>query len=231
MFRASLCPSSGEQGVCYCTWCAALVLLDVVGSGCWALRCRVRGPYKAAPHNRYQPHPAEPAQHTTCSNTRLVLLKMDIMMPETCWESVDNKHLTVASFGFLSHFTTRKYVGPWEQHRPCRYTISWCCTNKYWSPCGPTACSCGDARNRATLTSFSDFKTRYLGISLMHLGMSETPTSIGTLKWRWLWMKLKSSLRSIKKGFSTASTSKRSSCSTTVNWCEGFKGGGLCSDH
>ena len=31
MFRASLCPSSGEQDVCYCTWCAALVLLDVVG--------------------------------------------------------------------------------------------------------------------------------------------------------------------------------------------------------
>jgi len=42
MFRASLCPSSGEQDVCYCTWCAALVLLDLVGSGCGALRCRVR---------------------------------------------------------------------------------------------------------------------------------------------------------------------------------------------
>ena len=24
MFRASLCPYSGEQDVCYCTWCAAL---------------------------------------------------------------------------------------------------------------------------------------------------------------------------------------------------------------
>jgi len=53
-----------------------------------------------APHNRYQPHPAEPAQHTTCSNTRLVLLKVGIMMPETCWESIDNKHLTVASYWF-----------------------------------------------------------------------------------------------------------------------------------
>jgi len=42
MFRASLCPSSGEQDVCYCTWCAALVLLDVAGSGCGVLRCRVR---------------------------------------------------------------------------------------------------------------------------------------------------------------------------------------------
>jgi len=56
----------------------------------------VLAPYNAAPHNRYQPHPAEPTQHTACSNTRLVLLKMGIMMPETCWDSVDNKHLTVA---------------------------------------------------------------------------------------------------------------------------------------
>ena len=42
MFRASLCPSSGDQDVCYCTWSAALVLLDVVGSGCGALPCGVR---------------------------------------------------------------------------------------------------------------------------------------------------------------------------------------------
>ena len=60
----------------------------------------VLAPYKAAPHNRYQPHPPEPAQHTTCSNIRLVLLKMGIMMPETCWEIVKNKHLTVASCWF-----------------------------------------------------------------------------------------------------------------------------------
>ena len=50
--------------------------------------------------SRYQPHLAEPAQHTTCSNTRLVLLKMGIMMPETCWESIDNKHLTGAPCWF-----------------------------------------------------------------------------------------------------------------------------------
>jgi len=41
MFRASLCPSSGDQRPCYCIWCIALVLLDVVGSGCGALRCRM----------------------------------------------------------------------------------------------------------------------------------------------------------------------------------------------
>ena len=93
IFRASLCPSSGEQDVCYCMWCAALVLLDMK-------HCEVLAPHNAAPHNRYRPHPAEPAQHTTCSTTRLGLLKMGIMMPEICWESVDNKHLTVASCWF-----------------------------------------------------------------------------------------------------------------------------------
>jgi hypothetical protein len=39
--------------------------------------------YNAAPHNRYQPHPAEPEQHTKYSNRAFVLLKMGIMMPET----------------------------------------------------------------------------------------------------------------------------------------------------
>jgi len=43
-------------------------------------------PYNAAPHNRYQPHPAEPAQYTVCSNTVFALQKMGIMMPETCWD-------------------------------------------------------------------------------------------------------------------------------------------------
>jgi len=42
MIRASLCPSSGERDVCYCMWCAALALVDVVGSGCGALPCGVR---------------------------------------------------------------------------------------------------------------------------------------------------------------------------------------------
>jgi hypothetical protein len=42
MFRASLCQSSGEQRLCYCIWCVVLILLDVVGSGCGALCCRMR---------------------------------------------------------------------------------------------------------------------------------------------------------------------------------------------
>ena len=41
MFRASLCPSSGEQRPSYCIWCIVLALLDVVGSSCGALSCRM----------------------------------------------------------------------------------------------------------------------------------------------------------------------------------------------
>ena len=71
----------------------------------WLVTFTVLAPYNAAPHNRYQPHPAEPAQYTTCSNIRIVLLKMGIVMPETCWEIVENKHVTVAScwFSLLLH--------------------------------------------------------------------------------------------------------------------------------
>jgi len=145
MFRTSLCPSSGDQDVCYCTWCVALVLLDVVGSGCGALSCRVRAlwssrtvtftvlaPYNAAPHNRYQPHPAEPAQHTTCSNTRLGLLKMGIMMSETCWESVDNKHLTVESCWFsLSLHDLLTMHGHRNLKLACYYSHLWLCRRLY----------------------------------------------------------------------------------------------------
>jgi len=66
-------------------WLVAVVGRCVVGcEHCEGYCSTVLAPYNAAPHNRYQPHPAEPAQHTTCSNTRLVLVKMGIMMPETC---------------------------------------------------------------------------------------------------------------------------------------------------
>jgi len=41
MYRASLWPSSGKQRPCYCIWCVVLVLLDVVGSGCGVLSCRM----------------------------------------------------------------------------------------------------------------------------------------------------------------------------------------------
>ena len=67
-----------------------------------------------APHNRYQPHPAELEQHTKCSNRAFVLLKMGIMMLETCWDTSNNKHLIVAScWFFLSSYIeiTTQYFG------------------------------------------------------------------------------------------------------------------------
>ena len=41
MFRASLCPSSGEKTTCYCIWGLLLVVLDVAGCGSVVLCCRV----------------------------------------------------------------------------------------------------------------------------------------------------------------------------------------------
>jgi hypothetical protein len=68
---------------------------------------RLLASYNAAPHNRYQPHPTEPEQYTTCSNTAFVLLKMGIMMPKHVETEVDNKHLIVASCWFSLSAVTR----------------------------------------------------------------------------------------------------------------------------
>jgi len=74
-----------SKTVCYCIRYTALVMLDVVGSGCCRMRA-VLASYNAAPHNRYQPYPAAPEQYTKRSNTVFFLLKMGIMLPETCWD-------------------------------------------------------------------------------------------------------------------------------------------------
>ena len=95
MFRASLCPSSGEQRPCYFIWCTALVLLDVVGSGCGALRCRMLASYNAAPHNRNQPHPAQPAHRyillarTTAKIYRPNIISVSNLSSETHMDAVD----------------------------------------------------------------------------------------------------------------------------------------------
>jgi hypothetical protein len=51
----------------------------------------------------------------------------------------------------------------------------------------------------------------------MRLGMSGTPTTIGTSKWKWLWQKLDGSLGSMRRGSLITTTSKRSSCSTIMS--------------
>jgi len=65
-------------------WGAGLLGASTVKITVLTVTFTVLAPYNPAPHNRNQQHPAEPAQHTKCSNTRLVLLKMGMMMPETC---------------------------------------------------------------------------------------------------------------------------------------------------
>jgi len=90
MFRASLCPSSGDQRPCFCIWCTALVLLDVVGSGCGALRCRMWALWRFLFW----------VEHGLCSpedrhnDARNILRK------------VNNKHLIVASCWFFLSFHT-----------------------------------------------------------------------------------------------------------------------------
>jgi len=68
--------------------------------------------------------PLVTAQHTTYSNTRLVLLKMGIIMPETCWKGIDNKHLTVASCWFaLSLHILSSYLFIYTLQFHCVYSV------------------------------------------------------------------------------------------------------------
>jgi len=115
-------------------WLVAVVGRCVVGCEHHGGYCLTQC-YNAAPHNRYQPHPAEPAQHTTCSNTRLVLLKMGIMMPKTCWESTDNKHLTVCILLVFSLTSQFAHDARSQKPKVCMYYKSftiiypvWCTT-------------------------------------------------------------------------------------------------------
>jgi len=72
-------------------WFCSMWLVAVVGRcvvGCEHCEGRtvtftLLAPYNAAPHNRYQPHPAEPAQQTTCSNTRWFSLSLHNSKPLT----------------------------------------------------------------------------------------------------------------------------------------------------
>ena len=94
MFRASLCPSSGEQE------CALPHMVFCTGNdGCGCVELgRVPAPHSHSHY--YQCRTPYAAVHTP------VLLMMGIMMPETCWDKslIINIRL-VASSWFLSLFT------------------------------------------------------------------------------------------------------------------------------
>ena len=90
LFRASLCPSSGEQDrvllhMFFCTGCA--------GGGCVGLGrklCRTVSKLHTV-HTAYDPAPHNHNQHNQCRTPYavihgLVRLMMGIMMPEKCWD-------------------------------------------------------------------------------------------------------------------------------------------------
>jgi len=91
MFRASLCPSSGEQDrvlphMVFCTGCA--------GCGCVELGlepCAQSNSNLHTMHTAYDPAPHNHSQHNQCRTPyavvhSLILLMMGIMMLETCWD-------------------------------------------------------------------------------------------------------------------------------------------------
>jgi len=110
MFRASLCPSSGEQDsvlphMVFCTGCA--------GCGCVELGrelCALCEGYCSTHtvHTACYPAPHNHSQHNQCRTPYavihgLVFLMMCIMMPETCWDrSLIINTWLVASCWFLS---------------------------------------------------------------------------------------------------------------------------------
>jgi len=71
MFRASLYPSSGEQGVHCRLWCSALLVMAVVVWS-WDVSCV------------HSAHSLRPSSTQYVAVHTLVLLMMGIMMPETC---------------------------------------------------------------------------------------------------------------------------------------------------
>ena len=90
--------------------------------------------YNAAPHNRYQPHPAEPDQYTKCSTTVFVLLKVGIMMPETCWR-VEQKPSKCSRPTTQRPTTATNHIQQNQNITPNAITgalFSWRCA--YWCP-------------------------------------------------------------------------------------------------
>ena len=96
-------------------WLVGVVGRCVVGCEhyegfCSTITITVLTSQNAAPHNRYQPHPAQLEQYTICIGTVFVLLNMGIMMPETCWDKLITKIWLLHLFGFLSLHTMPKVV-------------------------------------------------------------------------------------------------------------------------
>ena len=113
MFRASLCPSSGEQ---YCALPHMVFCTGSDGCGCVELGCK---------HTACIPSPHSQSHHYQCRTpyAAVVLLMMGIMMPETCWDRslIINIRL-IASCWCLSLHPTFMMHG----HKSLKKIYRWC---------------------------------------------------------------------------------------------------------
>ena len=105
MFRASLCPSSGEQDrvvlhAVFCLVCVGCGWLWSCGAASWAV-CTVwkllfdSHSAHSSRRSSTRPQPTTHNQYRTphAVGHGIILLVMGIMMPETCWDrKSDNKH-------------------------------------------------------------------------------------------------------------------------------------------
>ena len=105
MFRASICPSSGEKE---CALPHMVLCTGCDGCGCVELGRELSRTVTFTVHTARVPAPHNHSQHYQCITPyaavhSLVLLMMGIMMPETCWDKslIINTRL-VASCWFLS---------------------------------------------------------------------------------------------------------------------------------
>ena len=114
MFRASLCPSSGEQ---FCALPHMVFCTGGDGCGCVELGCKLYALWRLmfdcsrtvtfTVHTACIPAPHRHSHHHQCRTPyaavhKIVLLMMGIMMPETCWDSLIINIRLVASCWFLS---------------------------------------------------------------------------------------------------------------------------------
>jgi len=111
MFRASLCPSSGEQD---CVLPHMVFCTGYAGCGCVELGlepCAQSNSNLHTVHTAYDPAPHNHSQHNQCRTPYAVVhglvLVMGIMMPETCSDRSLIINITlVASCWFLSPHPT-----------------------------------------------------------------------------------------------------------------------------
>ena len=119
MFRASLCPSSGEQDRDYCIWCSALVVWswDVSCVHCVKVTVRLSSNLRTV-HTAYDTAPHNHSHYNQCRTPHavihgLALLMMGIMMPETCWDKILIINIGLVASCFISLHNT--FHDAWSQ--------------------------------------------------------------------------------------------------------------------